>query len=61
MKLGALNYSKADGQGYIGLPASFHDADPLFRKDMLKDWIYDLTVLYESFDIWGNPLPRRKK
>ena len=42
-------------EGNVGLSAEFKSADPLTQKDILKDWIYELTQYYESFDIWGNP------
>lgn len=36
------------GEGEIALPAWFMESDPLFRLDVLSDWVDGLSALYDA-------------
>ncbi len=36
------------GEGGIKLPESFVSMYPMFRADVLRDWIFELNKLYEQ-------------
>lgn len=48
MRSGGLNANYNTGEGDITLSPKFMEQDALFRADVLRDWIYDLTQLYEE-------------
>jgi hypothetical protein len=42
---------KADwgsGEGSVKCPEEWGELDALLRADLLKDWIYDLTEMYDE-------------
>lgn len=55
MNGGVLSASIINGEGKIILCHEFRNSDYLFQKDILKDWIHQLTEYYDSFDVFGNP------
>lgn len=44
-----LFYNKREGYGEIRLPEWFNQSDPLYKLDMIQDWIYELEELYGFF------------
>ena len=43
-----LRISENDGEGEVILPEWFMESDPLLRAFVLKDWLYDITNLYND-------------
>ena len=51
-----LRSSFGNGEGDIKLSHEWDEIDPLWRADVLKDWIYELTFLYsEAMQEMGRP------
>ena len=46
-----LRSDDADGTGEIELFNIWYDYDPMWRADVLKDWILELTSIYS--DTWN--------
>jgi hypothetical protein len=51
-----LMYDQDAGEGGVAVTAEFMAQDPLFRADVLKDWILVLTEIYSETDIFDNPV-----
>jgi hypothetical protein len=47
-KISGLYYCEDAGEGDVKMPKKFMDESPLFRVDVLGDWIHDLTRLHEE-------------
>lgn len=41
------------GDGSVHLTQEFCDMSPLFLADVLRDWIYELSLLYEQAIVQG--------
>ena len=44
----ALMYNPDTGEGYIKPSTDFADENILLQIDCLKDWLYDLEVVYDK-------------
>jgi hypothetical protein len=43
-----LNANYDTGEGSVSVKQEWMDLPPLLRADLLKDWMFDLNLMYES-------------
>jgi hypothetical protein len=43
-----LNANYDTGEGSVSVTKSWSDLPPLLRADLLKDWMFDLNLMYEN-------------
>jgi hypothetical protein len=43
-----LNANYDTGEGSVSVTKEWMDLEPLLRADLLKDWMFDLNLMYET-------------
>lgn len=43
-----LNANYETGEGSVSVKQAWQDLPPLLRADLLKDWMFDLNLMYET-------------